>query len=101
MLLREGFAFVHVSAIGSNPDSASDYGRTKGLGEQGVRAGFPDATIIRPSVVFGAEDDFTNRFASMARFAPTASGESTAAPMSAVTFWSSDLIVATACPSNT
>ena len=60
-------AFVHVSAIGADPDSASDYGRTKGLGEQAVRAAFPGATIIRPSVVFGAEDDFTNRFASMAR----------------------------------
>ena len=60
-------AFVHVSAIGADPDSASDYGRTKGLGEQAVRAAFPDATIIRPSVVFGAEDAFTNRFASMAR----------------------------------
>ena len=60
-------AFVHVSAIGANPDSASDYGRTKGLGEQAVRAAFPDATIVRPSVVFGAEDEFTNRFASIAR----------------------------------
>ena len=61
-------AFVHVSAIGADPASASDYGRTKGLGEEAVRAAFPDATILRPSVVFGAEDDFTNRFASMARF---------------------------------
>ena len=60
-------AFVHVSAVGADPDSVSDYGRTKGLGERAVRTAFPDATIIRPSVVFGAEDDFTNRFASMAR----------------------------------
>lgn len=60
-------AFVQVSAIGADPASASDYGRTKGLGEQAVRAAFADATIIRPSVVFGPEDDFTNRFASMAR----------------------------------
>ena len=60
-------AFVQVSAIGADPDSASDYGRTKGLGEEAVRAAFPGATIIRPSVVFGAEDNFTNRFASMAR----------------------------------
>ena len=60
-------AFVHISAIGADPDSASDYGRTKGLGEQAVREAFPNATIIRPSVVFGAEDAFTNRFASMAR----------------------------------
>lgn len=61
-------AFVHVSAIGSDPDSQSNYGRTKGLGEQAVRSAFPKATIIRPSTVFGAEDEFTNRFASMARF---------------------------------
>lgn len=61
-------AFVHVSAIGADPDSPSDYGRTKGLGEQAVRSTFPNATIIRPSTVFGPEDQFTNRFASMARF---------------------------------
>ena len=60
-------AFVHISAIGSDPDSPSDYGRTKGLGEQAVRSAFPGATIIRPSTVFGPEDEFTNRFASMAR----------------------------------
>ena len=60
-------AFVQVSAIGADPDSASNYGRTKGRGEQAVRNAFPKATIIRPSVVFGAEDQFTNRFASMAR----------------------------------
>ena len=61
-------AFVHVSAIGADPDSPSEYGRTKGLGEQAVRSAFPGATIIRPSTVFGPEDQFTNRFASMARF---------------------------------
>lgn len=60
-------AFVHVSAIGADPESASDYGRTKGLGEQAVRSAFRGATIIRPSVVFGPEDNFTNRFASMAQ----------------------------------
>ena len=59
-------AVVHVSAIGADPDSQSEYGRTKGEGEQAVRAAFPNATIIRPSVVFGQEDEFTNRFASMA-----------------------------------
>ena len=61
-------AFVHVSAIGADPTSASDYGRTKGLGEEAVRAAFPGSTIIRPSTVFGPEDQFTNRFAAMARF---------------------------------
>ena len=60
--------FVHVSAIGADAESASEYGQTKGRGEQAVRAAFPSATIIRPSVVFGPEDDFTNRFASLARF---------------------------------
>jgi uncharacterized protein YbjT (DUF2867 family) len=61
-------AFVHVSAIGADTESESEYGRTKGLGEQAVRSAFPAATIIRPSVVFGPEDEFTNRFAAMARF---------------------------------
>ena len=61
-------AFVHVSAIGADADSPSDYGRTKGLGEEAVRKAFPRATLIRPSTVFGPEDEFTNRFASMARF---------------------------------
>jgi NADH dehydrogenase len=60
-------AFVHVSAIGADADSLSDYGRTKGLGEQAVRKAFPRTTLIRPSTVFGPEDDFTNRFARMAR----------------------------------
>ena len=59
-------AFVQVSAIGADVNSPSDYGRTKGKGEQSVRAAFPKATIIRPSVVFGPEDNFTNRFAAMA-----------------------------------
>ena len=61
-------AFVHASAIGSDPDSKSEYGRTKGEGEQAVRSAFANATIVRPSTVFGPEDQFTNRFASMARF---------------------------------
>ena len=56
---------LHVSAIGADADSDSEYGRTKGLGEKAVRDAFPSGTIIRPSVVFGQEDEFTNRFASM------------------------------------
>lgn len=63
----EGAAFVHISAIGADPASESNYGRTKGLGEEAARGAHSRATIIRPSVVFGAEDDFTNRFASLAR----------------------------------
>lgn len=61
-------AFVQVSAIGADPGSASAYGRSKGLGEVAVREAHPQATIVRPSVVFGPEDQLTNRFASMARF---------------------------------
>jgi NADH dehydrogenase len=60
---------VHVSAIGADPESASLYGRTKGEGEAAIRAAFPDATILRPSILFGREDQFVNRFAEMiARF---------------------------------
>ena len=61
---------VHVSAIGADPESESEYGSTKGRGEEAVRKAFPNATIVRPSLVFGPEDDLTNRFASMASFLP-------------------------------
>ena len=60
-------ALVQVSAIGADPNAASNYGRTKGEGEAAVRDAFPGATIIRPSLVFGPEDELTNRFAAMAR----------------------------------
>lgn len=63
-------ALVHVSAIGADPDSESEYGRSKGEGEAAVRAAFPGATILRPSILFGREDNFINRFAAMARLAP-------------------------------
>lgn len=59
-------AFVHLSAIGADPDSASRYGRTKGEGEAAVREAFAGATILRPSLVFGVEDQLTNRFAGLA-----------------------------------
>lgn len=58
-------ALVHVSAIGADPASSSSYGRTKGEGEAAVRAAFPNATILRPSIVFGREDQFVNRFAGL------------------------------------
>lgn len=61
---------VHVSAIGADPNAYSAYARSKGLGEEAVRAAFPEATILRPSIVFGPEDDFFNRFARLARIAP-------------------------------
>jgi uncharacterized protein YbjT (DUF2867 family) len=60
-------ALVHISAIGADPQSASNYGRTKGEGELAVRKALPAAAIVRPSLVFGPEDNFTNRFAAMAR----------------------------------
>lgn len=61
---------VHVSAIGADPASPSAYGRSKAEGERLVRAAFPDAAILRPSLLFGAEDDFFNRFARLARLLP-------------------------------
>lgn len=61
---------VHVSAIGADPASASAYGRTKGEGEAAVREAFPTATILRPSLVFGPEDGFFNRFAALSRLLP-------------------------------
>ena len=60
-------ALVQISAIGADAASPSNYGRTKGEGELAVREAFPAATVIRPSLVFGPEDDLTNRFAAMAR----------------------------------
>jgi uncharacterized protein YbjT (DUF2867 family) len=61
---------VQISAIGADKNSDSDYSRTKGLGEAAVLQAFPSAVILRPSVVFGNEDGFFNRFAGMARFGP-------------------------------
>lgn len=61
---------VHVSAIGADRGSLSAYGRSKGDGEAAVRAAFPAAAILRPSIVFGREDQFINRFAAMIRMTP-------------------------------
>ena len=61
---------VQMSAIGADPESPSAYGRSKAGGEAAVRAAFPAATILRPSVVFGPEDAFFNRFGAMARLSP-------------------------------
>ncbi len=68
---------VHISAIGADPESPSNYGRTKGLGEEAVRKAFPKATIVRPSLTFGPEDQLTNRFAAMAQlpFLPVIAGK--------------------------
>ena len=65
-----GARMVHVSAIGADANSASRYARTKAAGEEAVLSAVPSATILRPSVVFGPEDDFTNRFAALARISP-------------------------------
>jgi uncharacterized protein YbjT (DUF2867 family) len=65
-----GAKVIHVSAIGASEDSPSHYAQSKAAGEKAVLAAVPDAVIFRPSVVFGPEDDFFNRFASMARFLP-------------------------------
>jgi uncharacterized protein YbjT (DUF2867 family) len=62
--------FVHVSAIGADPKCSGMYGRTKAQGEAAVLAEFPGAVILRPSIVFGPEDQFFNRFAGLARAAP-------------------------------
>jgi uncharacterized protein YbjT (DUF2867 family) len=63
-------ALVHVSAIGASADAKSVYARTKAEGERAVREIFPQAVILRPSIVFGPEDDFFNRFAALARALP-------------------------------
>jgi NADH dehydrogenase len=61
---------LHFSAIGADPQSDSTYARSKAAGEALLREHFPAATIFRPSIVFGPEDDFFNRFAAMARMSP-------------------------------
>ncbi len=61
---------VHVSAIGADATSDADYARTKAAGERAVLEAFPGASVMRPSIVFGPEDGFFNRFASMARLSP-------------------------------
>ncbi|MBN9234850.1 MULTISPECIES: complex I NDUFA9 subunit family protein [Phyllobacteriaceae] len=65
-----GAGLTHVSALGASADSQSDYARTKALGEKAVFDTKQDAVIYRPSINFGPEDGFFNRFAAMARFSP-------------------------------
>jgi uncharacterized protein YbjT (DUF2867 family) len=66
----EGARLIHISALGADHDSPALYGRTKAAGEAAVLAATPGATIFRPSIVFGPEDDFFNRFGAMARMSP-------------------------------
>lgn len=65
-----GAQLVHISAIGADKNSDSDYARTKGLAEEAVLNIVKDAVILRPSIVFGPEDGFFNKFAEMSRFTP-------------------------------
>jgi NADH dehydrogenase len=65
-----GARLTHVSALGADMQSASAYARTKARGEKAVRDTVPDATIFRPSIIFGPEDRFFNRFAAMTRYSP-------------------------------
>jgi uncharacterized protein YbjT (DUF2867 family) len=65
-----GARMVQVSAIGADENSASGYARAKAAGEKAVLAAVPSATVLRPSVIFGPEDQFTNRFAALARISP-------------------------------
>ena len=65
-----GARVVHVSAIGADENSSSGYARSKAAGEKAVLSAVPSATILRPSIMFGPEDQFTNRFAALARMSP-------------------------------
>ena len=62
--------FIQMSAIGADASSSAEYARSKAEGEARARANFPGAIVLRPSIVFGPEDGFFNRFAEMARFSP-------------------------------
>lgn len=66
----QGASLVHVSAIGADENSASQYARTKALGEKAVFETLPDSTVLRPSILFGPGDGFFNKFADLARFLP-------------------------------
>jgi uncharacterized protein YbjT (DUF2867 family) len=65
-----GARLVHVSAIGADENSPSRYARAKAAGEKAVASALPAATILRPSILFGPDDQFTNRFAALARLSP-------------------------------
>ena len=68
---QEGvYRFVQISAIGADKESDSQYSVSKAIGEEAISGQFPDAVILRPSVIFGSEDQFFNRFASMTRLSP-------------------------------
>ncbi len=77
-------SFIHVSAIGADSDASSAYGTSKAAGETAVLSAFPQATILRPAIIFGPEDDFSNRFAALGRrlpFMPVISGDTRLQPV--------------------
>ncbi|HEY4403615.1 MAG TPA: complex I NDUFA9 subunit family protein [Xanthobacteraceae bacterium] len=65
-----GARLIHISALGADPDAPSHYARSKAMGEKLALAAMPSATILRPSILFGPEDNFFNKFAALARIAP-------------------------------
>jgi uncharacterized protein YbjT (DUF2867 family) len=65
-----GAQLIHISAIGADPDAPSHYARSKAMGERLALAAMPSATVLRPSILFGPEDNFFNKFAALARIAP-------------------------------
>src|SRR5690606_42001569 len=65
-----GIRMTHVSSLAADANSPSDYARTKAEGEKAILSVLPDSVILRPSIIFGPEDRFFNRFANMARFSP-------------------------------
>jgi uncharacterized protein YbjT (DUF2867 family) len=67
---NHGARMIHVSAIGADENSTAAYARSKAEGERSVRAATPEAVIVRPSIMFGPEDDFFNKFAALARLLP-------------------------------
>jgi len=67
---EKGARLVHISAIGADPESRSSYARTKAAAEKAVFEHVPQAVVFRPSIAFGPEDDFFNKFAAMARISP-------------------------------
>ena len=71
LAVEEGVSrFVHISAIGADADSPSAYAQTKAAGEKAILDAFPEAVILRPSIIFGTEDEFFNMFAGLARLSP-------------------------------
>ena len=87
---------LHISGLGAEAASTNAYIASKGQGEQATREAFPDAIVLRPSVVFGPEDQFFNRFANLARFMPVVAGVRRRGPRSFNRCYVADIAVAAA-----